>query len=196
MGALLVQLVLHAFTFACEVLAPGLVLPQPGGGRTALGHAYLASFFTFAVAIPLGCFTWMRWLDWSVKNLAAEGRAFPRTPAQVVWAYFIPGVNLYQPPRDLEALWRAQRRAAVPPPAVLPVWWGITLAHLALMLFDVQDGITILTVTSSALGVLGQVLALVLLRLFAQRQRHSGIEPRPRRLQEGASMAPEPEYDA
>lgn len=172
-GALLVQLVLHGWTFAAEAFFADRVLPQAGGGRTPVGHLYLASFWVFALAIPVGCVAWMRWLDWSVKNvLASNGTRFGRTPAQVVWAYFVPGVNLYEPLRDLRRLYRANARGA-DAPGLLTAWWAVTLAHLLLMLFDLREGITVLTAASSFLGVLSQALALVVLRLFAARQETS-----------------------
>lgn len=172
-GALAVQVTLHAFTLLCEAFARGAVLPGPGGERGLLGHLYLAAFFVFLVAIPLGCVTWMRWLDWSVKNrlIETDGR-FGLTPARVVWAYFIPGLNLYRPLLDLKRLWRSEQRFTGGAPVLLTVWWLVTLAHLATMLGDVRPGITLLTIVSSALGVVSCALALALLRAFRRVQAH------------------------
>ncbi|WP_031552492.1 DUF4328 domain-containing protein [Parvularcula oceani] len=175
-GALLVQLVLHGFTFALEVLAPGRVAADAGGERGLLRHLYLGSFWIFALAIPIGCVTWMRWLDWSVKNALVEGRGFGRTPAQVVWAYFLPGMNLVRPLQDLRALLAAARPDPPRRGVILELWWIVTLFHLATMLFDLDGGIDRITALSSALGVLSQMLALTVLRIFAARQPHSGIE--------------------
>ena len=182
-GAIALQALLHGFDFLCEVAAPITVQGTDEVGRSLLGHAYLASFFVFALAIPVGCFFWMRWLDWSVKNrlVASDGR-FGRTPAGVVWAYFIPVLNLFKPLMDLQRLWRAESRFGGEAPMVVTAWWAITLAHLGTMLFAlVLDGVTILTAASSALGVLSNLLALVVLRTFWQVQaeaRPAKVEPR------------------
>jgi hypothetical protein len=170
-GALFLQLVLHGWTFAAEAFFPDAVAVRADDTRTRLGHLYLASFFVFALAIPLGCFYWFRWLDHSVKNRWAAGdERFKRTPAQVVWAYFIPGLNLFRPLLDLRRLYRSVTRSGEDAPALLTVWWVVTLLHLCLMLFDLREGITAMTAASSALGVLSQLLALMVLRLFAIEQ--------------------------
>lgn len=171
-GAIALQAFLHLFTFLCEVAAKRSVVPDVEGARNVLGHAYLGSFFVFALAIPVGCFFWMRWLDHSVKNrlVATEGR-FGRTPAGVVWAYFIPVLNLFKPLMDLQRLWRAESRFGGEAPLVLTAWWVVTLAHLGTMAFAlVLDGITVMTAASSALGVLSNLLALAVLRVFWQVQ--------------------------
>lgn len=171
-GAIALQAFLHLFTFLCEVAAKGSVVPDVEGARNLLGHAYLGSFFVFALAIPVGCFFWMRWLDHSVKNrlVTSEGR-FGRTPAGVVWAYFIPGLNLFKPLMDLQRLWRAESRFGGEAPLVLTAWWVVTLAHLGTMALALAlDGITVMTAASSALGVLSNLLALAVLRVFWQVQ--------------------------
>ena len=175
-GAIALQALLHAFNVLCEAFARGAITPDVEGARSVLGHAYLASFFVFALAIPVGCFFWMRWLDWSVKNrlVASEGR-FGRTPAGVVWAYFIPVLNLFKPLTDLQRLWRAESRFGGEAPFVLTAWWVVTLAHLGTMAFALlMAGVTILTPASSALGVLSNLLALAVLRVFWQVQRNAG----------------------
>ena len=171
-GAIALQALLHLFTFLCEAAARRSVVEDVEGARNLLGHAYLGSFFVFALAIPVGCFFWMRWLDHSVKNrlVTSEGR-FGRTPAGVVWAYFIPVLNLFKPLLDLQRLWRAESRFGGEAPLVLTAWWVITLAHLGTMAFSlVLDGITVMTAASSALGVLSNLLALAVLRVFWQVQ--------------------------
>ena len=179
-GALIVQALLHAWTFFLEVAARDDVVRLPDGTEPFLMHAYRASFWVFALAIPLGCFFWMRWLDWSVKNriVLSEGR-FGRTPSGVVWAYFIPIINLFRPLMDLRRLYSAETRFGAEPPGVLLAWWVVTLAHLALMLFDLQPGITPLTAASSALGVLSNALALTVLLMFRSVQAHATDAPRP-----------------
>lgn len=177
-ASLLVQAALHTFTFLCEVAAPASIEGAPGDVGGLLGHLYVASFFVFALAIPLGCFYWMRWLDWSVKNriVASEGR-FARSPAQVVWAYFIPGLNLFRPLADLRRLWRAASRFAGEAPGVVTAWWVATLSHLGLMAVALaMEGITVVTAASSALGILSNVLALMVLSVFWQVQRMAGPE--------------------
>ena len=171
-GSIALQALLHLFTFLCEAAARRGVVPDVEGARSVLGHAYLGSFFVFALAIPVGCFFWMRWLDYSVKNklVASEGR-FGRTPAGVVWAYFIPVLNLFKPLLALQKLWRAESRFGGEAPLVLTAWWVVTLAHLGTMAFAlVLDGITLMTAASSALGVLSNLLALAVLRVFWQVQ--------------------------
>lgn len=189
-GALALQALLHGFDALCEAAAPLAIREDVEGRRGLLGHAYLASFFVFALAIPVGCFSWMRWLDWSVKNrlVATEGR-FGRTPASVVWAYFVPGLNLFRPLLDLQRLWRAESRFGGEAPMVITAWWVVTLAHLGLMAFSlVQGGATLLTAASSALGVLSNVLALAVLRVFWQVQKDQRPDP--------SDAAPEPAMGA
>ena len=173
-AALIVQMALHAWTFALEVGFRDDVVPLPTGEEPFLLHAYRVSFWIFALAIPLGCFFWMRWLDWSVKNrLVLNDGRFGRTPSGVVWAYFIPGINLFRPLMDLRRLYAAETRFGAEPPGVLVAWWLITLAHLALMVFDIQPGITPLTAASSALGFLSNALALTVLMLFRSVQAYA-----------------------
>ena len=173
-ATLLVQVFLHAWTFLAEVALRDDVVTLPDGTEPFLMHTYRVAFWVFALAIPLGCVAWMRWLDWSVKNriVLSEGR-FGRTPAGVVWAYFIPVINLFRPLMDLRRLYAAETRFGAQPPGVLVAWWLVTLAHLALMLFDLQPGITPLTAASSALGVLSNALALMVLVLFRRVQAHA-----------------------
>ena len=187
-GALALQALLHGFDFLCEIAAPLAVRPDVTGARSLLGHAYLASFFVFALAIPVGCFFWMRWLDWSVKNrlVASDGR-FGLTPARAVWAYFVPVVNLFKPLLDLQRLWRGESRFGGEAPLVLTAWWVVTLAHLGTMAFAlVIGGINPLTAASSALGVLSNLLALAVLRVFWQVQ----AEARPARGERAATDDP------
>ena len=179
-ACLLVQALLHAWTFFAEIALTEEVSLPFGGDPTLVTHAYRASFWVFALAIPLGCFFWMRWLDWSVKNriVASDGR-FGRTPGGVVWAYFIPVINLFRPLMDLRRLYAAETRFGAEAPGVLVAWWLVTLAHLGLMLFDLQPGITPLTAASSALGFLSNALALTVLMLFRSVQAAARVEPAP-----------------
>ena len=171
-ACLIVQAGLHALTFLLEIVLRDDLIELPGTATSLLTHAYRASFWVFALAIPLGCFFWMRWLDWSVKNrLVESGGRFGRTPAGVVWAYFIPLVNLYRPLIDLRRLYQAETRFGQEAPGVLTVWWLVTLAHLILMLFDIRPGITPLTAASSALGFLSNALALTVVLVFRSVQR-------------------------
>ena len=193
-ACLIVQAGLHALTFLLEItLGDGLV-GLPGAPVPLLTHVYRASFWVFALAIPLGCFFWMRWLDWSVKNrLVESGGRFGRTPAGVVWAYFIPLVNLYRPLIDLRRLYQAETRFGQEAPGVMTVWWLVTLAHLVLMLFDIRAGITPLTAASSALGFLSNALALTVILVFRSVQRralpHGASPDEPA----GDGLAPEPQ---
>ena len=172
LACLIVQAGLHALTFFLEVAVGDGLVELPGTTTSLLTHVYRASFWVFALAIPLGCFFWMRWLDWSVKNrLVESGGRFGRTPAGVVWAYFIPLVNLYRPLIDLRRLYQAETRFGQEPPSVFTVWWLVTLAHLLLMVFDLRDGITPLTAASSALGFLSNALALTTIFVFRSVQR-------------------------
>lgn len=166
-GALALQAGLHGFDAIYEFLASPVVDAERTG-RSLLDHAYHASFYVFALAIPVGCFFWMRWLDWSVKNrlVASEGR-FGRTPGGVVWAYFIPLTNLFKPLLDLQRLWRAESRFGGEAPAVLIAWWAMTLAHLATMVAAfLISGTGILTPVSSVIGMLSNLLAIVVIGAF------------------------------
>ncbi|MEM6650939.1 MAG: DUF4328 domain-containing protein, partial [Pseudomonadota bacterium] len=153
-GALWVQLAVHGATFALETGALMMGQPKIGTELPFLRDVYQASFFVYFLAALMGCVAWFHWLDRMVKNIYADGVTnLNRTPLDVVLNYMTPGLNLWKPLQDFQAIYRAlwakNEWTEKPPSPLLTFWWGVSIAQLILMGIENIVGLSWVTSLSS-----------------------------------------------
>lgn len=82
--------------------------------------ATLMALFSILIAIGAAA-AFSMWLYRALSNLRLTGEAGRYSPGYVVWAFFIPGLNLVVPVRAVREAWVSDSGRV---PAYLGVWWG------------------------------------------------------------------------